>query len=250
MACTIKKVTFDDNVRVIGISEPHIDHEREKEILSHFIKQQTIHNNPKKLFSQESSKSAEPGIEPVFLNGLQSLLVKRQNPAEMNEKKNTPSKSDSEELSDEVYTKDEKTGAWVSKSQKETKEKLIIVNQTWHEREGTEPTSSSPAFLQGLHSLMSMKTSDIVSNKEDDLKSKETVKKYVKDENTGAWIINPKWQKDNSNQESNETSAPTPAYLQNLLSEKRQATNQKLAAVNKKWEENHSETVVTESTKL
>ena len=24
MACTIKKVTFDDNVRVIGISEPQI----------------------------------------------------------------------------------------------------------------------------------------------------------------------------------------------------------------------------------
>ena len=126
-----------------------IDHEREKEILSHFMKQQTIHNNPKKLFSQESSKTAEPGTEPAFLNGLQSLLVKRQNSAGMNEKKNAPSKSDSEELSDEVYTKDEKTGAWVSKSQKENKEKLIIINQTWEEREKTEPTSATPNFLQG-----------------------------------------------------------------------------------------------------
>ena len=114
------------------------------------MKQQTIHNNPKKLFSQESSKSAEPGTEPAFLNGLQSLLVKRQNSAEMNEKKNAPSKSDSEELSDEVYTKDEKTGAWVSKSQKETKAKLIIINQTWEEREAkTESTSATPNFLQG-----------------------------------------------------------------------------------------------------
>ena len=89
MSCTIKKVTFDDKVHVIGISEPQIDHEREKEILSHFMKQQTIHNNPQKLFSQDSSKPAEPGTEPAFLNGLQSLLVNRKNP--VNETKNAPS---------------------------------------------------------------------------------------------------------------------------------------------------------------
>ena len=34
-----KKVTFDDSVQIIGISEAHIDHEREKEILTHFMKE-------------------------------------------------------------------------------------------------------------------------------------------------------------------------------------------------------------------
>jgi len=258
MSCTtIKKVTFNDNVLVIGISEPQIDHEKEKEILSHFMKQQTIHNNPKKLFT-ESSKPAEPGTEPAFLNGLQSLLVKRKNPEVLNETKNAPSKSDPEEPSSEEYTKDEKTGAWVSKSQKETKEKIASVNQKWQEQEGSEAASTKPAFLPGytkqkdLHSLMSMKIGDIVSNKEGDRSNskEETVKKYVKDEKTGAWVINPKWQQDNSNQESDETTASPPAYLQNLLAEKRQVTNVRMAAINKKWEENHSETVITESTKL
>ena len=52
-----KKVTFDDSVQIIGISEAHIDHEREKEILTHFMKEQTIHNNPNKLFSKESEST-------------------------------------------------------------------------------------------------------------------------------------------------------------------------------------------------
>ena len=103
----------------------------------------------------------------------------------------------------------------------------------------------------GLGSLMSMKKSDIVSNREvNNSNSEETVKKYVKDENTGAWVLNPKWQKDNSNQEESDQTSTPPAYLQNLLAEKRQVTKEKLAEVNKKWEENHSETVITESTKL
>jgi len=255
MSCTtIKKVTFNDNVLVIGISEPQIDHEKEKEILSHFMKQQTIHNNPKKLFT-ESSKPVEPGTEPAFLNGLQSLLTNRKNPAVLDETKNAPSKSDTEEPLGEEYTKDEKTGAWVSKSQKETKEKLASVNQKWQEEEDSESASKPPDFLKGLHSLMSMKKGDIasnkgVANKEGDQNSEETVKKYVKDENTGAWVVNPKWQKDNSNQESDETTASPPAYLQNLLAEKRKVTNDRLTVINKKWEENHSETVITESTKL
>ena len=63
-----KKVTFDDAVQIMGISEPHIDHEREKEILTHFMKEQTIQNpNPNKLFSQESGSSDVVKEQPAFL---------------------------------------------------------------------------------------------------------------------------------------------------------------------------------------
>ena len=63
-----KKVTFDDEVQIMGISEPHIDHEREKEILTHFMKEQTIQNpNPNKLFSQESGSSDVVKEQPAFL---------------------------------------------------------------------------------------------------------------------------------------------------------------------------------------
>ena len=65
---SIKKVTFDDAVQIMGISEPHIDHEREKEILTHFMKEQTIQNpNPNKLFSQESGSSDVVKEQPAFL---------------------------------------------------------------------------------------------------------------------------------------------------------------------------------------
>ena len=61
--------------------------------------------------------------------------------------------------------------------------------------------------------------------------------------------MNPKWQEESSNKESDETTE-TPAYLQNILAEKRQITKERLQAVNKKWEEDNSKPIVTESTKL
>ena len=78
--------------------------------------------------------------------------------------------------------------------------------------------------------------------------SQEAVQQYIKDGETGKWVINPKWQEENSNQESDEPSE-TPAYLQNILDQKRRITKDKLAAVNKKWEEDYIP-IITESSKL
>ena len=78
--------------------------------------------------------------------------------------------------------------------------------------------------------------------------SQETVQQYIKDGETGKWVINPKWQEENSNQESDEPSE-TPAYLQNILAQKRRITKDKLEAVNKKWEEDYIP-IITESSKL
>jgi len=269
-----KKVTFDDAVQIMGISEPHIDHEREKEILTHFMKEQTIQNpNPNKLFSQESGSSDVVKEQPAFLQGLQSLMAKRTNPAlesENNDSKAT--ENDSEKSEKETYTKDEKTGAWVSKDQIEAKEKLASINKKWtksslqeevkllrlkDENPELDPdeTTDSPEFGQrllkkqtGLHSLMSMKKSDIASKKDDNEPEKEAVQQYIKDGETGKWVVNPKWQEENSNQESDEPSE-TPAYLQNILAQKRRITKDKLEAVNKKWEEDYIP-IITESSKL
>ena len=73
-------------------------------------------------------------------------------------------------MSEETYTKDEKTGAWVSKDQLEAKNKLTSINQKWKnenpEAESDDETSNSPNFLKGLGSLMNMKKSDIVTKKD------------------------------------------------------------------------------------
>ena len=66
------------------------------------------------------------------VQGLQSLMAKRTNPAlesENNDYKAT--EKDSEKSEKETYTKDEKTGAWVSKDQIEAKEKLASINKKW-----------------------------------------------------------------------------------------------------------------------
>ena len=66
------------------------------------------------------------------VQGLQSLMAKRTNPAlesENNDSKAT--EKDSEKSEKETYTKDEKTGAWVSKDQIEAKEKLASINKKW-----------------------------------------------------------------------------------------------------------------------
>ena len=59
-------------------------------------------------------------------------MAKRTNPAlesENNDSKVT--EKDSEKSEEETYTKDEKTGAWVSKDQIEAKEKLASINKKW-----------------------------------------------------------------------------------------------------------------------
>ena len=87
---------------------------------------------------------------------------------------------------------------------------------------------SQNAIDQNFSKVSFFNKSDIVSNREvNNSNSEETVKKYVKDENTGAWVLNPKWQKDNSNQEESDQTSTPPAYLQNLLAEKRQVTKEK-----------------------
>ena len=66
------------------------------------------------------------------VQGLQSLMAKRTNLAlesENNDSKAT--EKDSEKSEKETYTKDEKTGAWVSKDQIEAKEKLASINKKW-----------------------------------------------------------------------------------------------------------------------
>ena len=78
--------------------------------------------------------------------------------------------------------------------------------------------------------------------------SQEAAEKYIKDGETGAWVVNPKWQEENSNQESDEPSE-TPVYLQNILAQKRRITKEKLEAVNKKWGEDYIP-IITESSKL
>merc|ERR1711956_133737 len=124
--------------------------------------------------------------------------------------------NDSEKSEKETYTKDEKTGSWVSKDQIEAKEKLASINKKWtksslqeevkllrlkDENPELDPdeTTDSPEFGQrllkkqtGLHSLMFMKKSDIASEKDDNEKKKKKKKQYIKDGETGKWVINPK----------------------------------------------------------
>ena len=50
-----KRISFDDEVQVIGVSEPDIDIENEKMILKHLQKQEEEQQQqPKKLLSKES----------------------------------------------------------------------------------------------------------------------------------------------------------------------------------------------------
>ena len=59
-------------------------------------------------------------------------MAKRTNPALESENKDSKAtEKDSEKSEKETYTKDEKTGAWVSKDQIEAKEKLASINKKW-----------------------------------------------------------------------------------------------------------------------
>ena len=110
MAESLKKqVRFSDKIEIIGYSEPEIDIQRENEILNQLLK--PVYNEaPKKL--QNSSP---------FLANLQKVMsIKWQEKSE-----------DSSEESQEKYVKDEKTGKWISQSQKEAKEKLEKLNSNY-----------------------------------------------------------------------------------------------------------------------
>ena len=66
-----KSVTFDENIEIIGISEPHIDRENEKKILEHLKFEYQA--EPQKLFS-ENSKSAP---SKTIVSDLQNLMAKK-----------------------------------------------------------------------------------------------------------------------------------------------------------------------------
>ena len=65
----------------------------------------------------------------LSVQGLQSLMAKRTNPAL--ESENNDSKATEQDSEKETYTKDKTTGAWISKDQIEAKEKLASINKKW-----------------------------------------------------------------------------------------------------------------------
>jgi hypothetical protein len=118
-----KRISFDDDVRVIGVSEPEIDIEQEKRILT-YLKQPYI-ASPKKLFSNESKSQATP--PPEFLADLQRVMTKKWKVAEKckEEVDATPHQvlgfrdNEIQHLvgTGQNYSRDESVGAWVLHSQ-------------------------------------------------------------------------------------------------------------------------------------
>ena len=162
-----KQVRFDDTIEIIGVSESDFDMEREKEILSHFMKPE--YNTPKKLFSNESDVENKPSKD--FLQGLGALMSKRaplppisaksiedtslkSNPNSesdtisdlkndtisdakrdpVGEPENTSKNSEvkQNDQNDSEYVKDKITGRWISKSQLDAKERIEKVNEKWN----------------------------------------------------------------------------------------------------------------------
>ena len=74
----IKRISFDDDVQVIGISEPEIDMDNERRILTYL--KQPYQANPKKLYSADSKCQAAPPRE--FLHDLQKVMTKKWQVAE------------------------------------------------------------------------------------------------------------------------------------------------------------------------
>ena len=129
-----KCVTFDDNIEIIGISEPHIDRENERKILEHLKFEYQA--EPQKLFS-ENSKSAPP---QTIVSDLQNIMAQKLNivkkcedgGASSEKKCQIPATESSEE-----YIKDTETGAWVSKSQLEAKQKIAKLNEEFKNPENS-----------------------------------------------------------------------------------------------------------------
>ena len=72
----IKKVVFNDDIKIIGVSEPHTDFENEKKILTHLDEMNQYEGNPKKLFSEDSTFQAAENPN-VFLQGLHNVMAKK-----------------------------------------------------------------------------------------------------------------------------------------------------------------------------
>ena len=143
-----KCVTFDENIEIIGISEPHIDRENERKILEHLKFEYQA--EPQKLFS-ENSKSAPP---QTIVSDLQNLMAQKLNivkkcedgEASSEKKCQIPATESSEE-----YIKDTETGAWVSKSQLEAKQKIAKLNEEFKNPENSlTKVSTSVPLLKPL----------------------------------------------------------------------------------------------------
>ena len=128
----IKRISFDDDVQVIGISEPEIDMENERRILTYL--KQPYQANPKKLYSADSKCQAAPPRE--FLHDLQKVMTKKWQVAEkcksdQNVSPHTVLGFRDNDLHQLIghghdYSRDESVGAWVLHSQQyaATKQKL------------------------------------------------------------------------------------------------------------------------------
>ena len=143
-----KCVTFDENIEIIGISEPHIDRENERKILEHLKFEYQA--EPQKLFS-ENSKSAP---QQTIVSDLQNLMAQKLNIVKKCEdggasseiKCQIPATESSEE-----YIKDIETGAWVSKSQLEAKQKIAKLNEEFKNPENSlTKVSTSVPLLKPL----------------------------------------------------------------------------------------------------
>ena len=71
----LKKVLFNDDIEIIGISDPHIDRENEMKILDHLDQMNPYEVQPKKLFSEESTSETVP--PKSFLHDLNHLMSKK-----------------------------------------------------------------------------------------------------------------------------------------------------------------------------
>ena len=144
-----KCVTFDENIEIIGISEPHIDRENERKILEHLKFEYQA--EPQKLFS-ENSKSAP---SQTIVSNLQNLMAQKLNivkkcddaGASSEKKCQIPATESSEE-----YIKDTETGAWISKSQLEAKQKIAKLNEEFKNPENslTNMSTSAVSVLKPL----------------------------------------------------------------------------------------------------
>ena len=150
-----KRISFDDDVQVIGISEPDIDIENERKILTYL--RQPYQADPKKLFSAESKCQAAPKKE--FLMDLQKVMDKKWQISEKCKVDTNTSPHqvlgfrDNENLtnilgSGQDYTRDESVGAWVLHSQQYAKTKIAMLNQQLLQQ---EPLYAVCSKSNGLH---------------------------------------------------------------------------------------------------
>ena len=124
----IKKVVFNDDIKIIGVSEPHTDFENEKKILTHLDEMNQYEGNPKKLFSEDSTFQASENPN-MFLQGLHNVMAKKLQMTDTNSSEEISHKSH-ECTEEQAYFKNE-AGAWILKSDQDMKERIAKANQEW-----------------------------------------------------------------------------------------------------------------------